>query len=101
MLFDSHETLVQCNNASLFLSLDLENLALWKPTYQSSTRSGASGSEKAVDNRKSDRTFRGGQCSATLPDTKAIWRVDLKDIYRLDRIVIYFRTENKTWGKMR
>ncbi|XP_052691459.1 uncharacterized protein LOC128169342 [Crassostrea angulata] len=77
----------------------LENLALWKPTYQSSTRSGASGSEKAVDNRKSDRTFRGGQCSATLPDTKAIWRVDLKDIYRLDRIVIYFRTENKTWDE--
>ncbi|XP_065943139.1 uncharacterized protein [Magallana gigas] len=77
----------------------LENLALWKPTYQSSTRSGASSSEKAVDNRKSDRTFRGGQCSATLPDTKAIWRVDLKDIYRLDRIVIYFRTENKTWDE--
>ncbi|XP_052696236.1 uncharacterized protein LOC128174838 [Crassostrea angulata] len=77
----------------------LENLALWKPTSQSSTRSGASGSEKAVDNLKSDRTFRGGQCSATLPDTQAYWRVDLKDVYRLDRIVIYFRTENKTWDE--
>ncbi|XP_052696293.1 uncharacterized protein LOC128174907 [Crassostrea angulata] len=78
----------------------LENLALWKPTFQSSTRSGASASEKAVDNQKSDRTFRGGQCSATLNNkTQAYWRVDLKNLYWIDHITIYFRTENQTWNE--
>ena len=78
-----------------------ENLALHKPTWQSSTLSSSTKSEKAVDGNT--RSFLSDNtCAATrdnIQEQDAFWWVNLQRVSAIQTIVVYFRTENLTWGK--
>ena len=78
-----------------------ENLALHKPTWQSSTLSSSTKSENAVDGNT--RSFLSDNtCAATrdnIQEQDAFWWVNLQRVSTIQRIVLYFRTENLTWGK--
>ncbi|XP_052693577.1 uncharacterized protein LOC128171843 [Crassostrea angulata] len=91
---------LSCNVPCLTICRNyLENLAVLKPTWQSSTKSPTSVSGNAVDNKKTIRTAEGGQCTSTLPSTEASWGVNLGGMHWIDHILIYFRTDDKPWDE--
>ena len=77
-----------------------ENLAKFHPT-SSSPDFGFSfmGSGRAVDGRKTDLSAFGGQCYISGNGRPyVLWRVDLLNIRSIERIAIYYRTDNQRWG---
>lgn len=57
-------------------------------------------SSRLVDGKKSNLHLNGDQCSSTTDyQCNAMWRVDLENIRRIERIVVYSRTDNLEWGK--
>ncbi|XP_062599579.1 uncharacterized protein LOC134261136 [Saccostrea cucullata] len=77
-----------------------ENLALLKPTWQSSSHNDTiSGSHKAVDGLKTYLTYHGGQCGVSADKrTTATWWVNLTDIQRIHNIMIHYRTDHLVWN---
>ena len=78
----------------------VENLAKFHPT-SSSPDFGFSfmGSGRAVDGRKTDLSAFGGQCYISGNGRPyVLWRVDLLNIRSIERIAIYYRTDNERWG---
>ena len=76
-------------------------MALNKPTWQEHPYSKDQwGANLAVDGQYADRSAQGGQCtiSANYQPTTLRW-VDLGEILDVSHIVIYYRTDNKIWGK--
>lgn len=74
-----------------------DNVALHKPAYHQypytpdNERYDAS---NAVDERKSDLRWDGGQCAVSLYKQTATWWVNLTSIHSIHHIIIYFRTDN-------
>lgn len=76
-----------------------DNLASKKPTWQIPSIS-IYPPERAVDNLKSNRSAAGNQCAISDGTPHgAIWMVDLQSIQVTNNIMIYYRTEDKTWSK--
>ncbi|XP_073677559.1 fucolectin-like [Garra rufa] len=64
-----------------------ENLALGAEAVQSSTYNYLGAAQKAIDgNRRSDYHFR--SCSHTKGDKDPWWRVDLKEVHKVTRVII-------------
>lgn len=75
------------------------NMALHRPTFQLNTLSKYP-SSRLVDGKKSNLHLNGDQCSSTMNyQCYAMWRVDLMNTRRIERIVVYSRTDNLEWGK--
>lgn len=75
------------------------NMALHRPTFQLNTLSKYP-SSRLVDGKKSNLHLNGDQCSSTMNNQcYAMWRVDLLNTRRIERIVVYSRTDNLEWGK--
>lgn len=73
-----------------------DNVALNKPAYNQypyipDNRFDAI---NAVDGRKFDLKWDGGQCAVSLYQQTAIWWVNLSSIHSIHHITIYFRTDN-------
>ncbi|XP_052695080.1 protein glp-1-like isoform X2 [Crassostrea angulata] len=82
----------------LAISQAYDNIALNKSTYQQSPYKPGDDTydaSNAVDGRKSDLSWGGGQCAASLHSTTAIWWVNLTTIHSIHHITIYFRTDNE------
>lgn len=78
-----------------------DNLASKKPTWQIPSIS-IYPPERVVhvDNLKSNRSAAGNQCAISDGTPHgAIWMVDLQSIQVINNIMIYYRTEDKTWSK--
>lgn len=52
----------------------------------------------AVDGRKSNLTWDGGQCSASAARETATWWVNLTDIHSIHHITIYYMVGQRPWG---
>ena len=72
--------------------LDFENVALRKPTTQSSTGSdehGSYGANRAVDGNK-NRDFNKLSCTHThYQDERPWWRVDLQQAYTVHKVTMF------------
>ena len=76
-----------------------ENLALLRLTDSKYPFDGYTGSEKAVDGKRKSLSYSGGECFISANSrTYAIWKVDLSYPRGIERIVIYYRTDNFMWG---
>nr|XP_034320243.1 receptor-type tyrosine-protein phosphatase zeta-like [Crassostrea gigas] len=80
------------------------NVALNKPAYQQFPYISKNGTDdkfhasNAVDGRKSDLSWDGGQCSFSNGNQTATWWVNLTSVHSIHHITIYFMTDNRTWG---
>lgn len=75
------------------------NLALHRRTYQMSTRITEYPSDKLVDGKVLTGHISQGACTSTLDEkVVAMWIVDLKKPRRIERINVFSRTDNLTWG---
>lgn len=78
------------------------NVATNKPAYlKNQYRPGDHryDASNAVDGKKSDLRFVGGQCaSSVIGNQTATWWVNLTSIYSIHHITIYFMKSNKAWG---
>nr|XP_022303548.1 multiple epidermal growth factor-like domains protein 10 [Crassostrea virginica]XP_022303549.1 multiple epidermal growth factor-like domains protein 10 [Crassostrea virginica] len=70
-----------------------ENLALHKPTWQSSTW-GPFTADLAVDGRG----WNGGQCAESNGGQTAEWRVDLGGVKNIHHVFIQYATGNEVWA---
>ena len=73
------------------------NVALNKPAYQqypSIPGDDRFDASNAVDGRKSDLSFNGGECSVSRAEQTTTWWVNLTTIHSIHHITIYFRTDN-------
>lgn len=77
------------------------NVALNKPAYQQYSyrpRIGKYDASKAVDGRKSDLSWDGGQCAVSdLNKRTATWWVNLTSIYSIHHINIFYIKGNAPW----
>nr|XP_034318798.1 uncharacterized protein LOC105323786 isoform X3 [Crassostrea gigas] len=74
------------------------NMALHRPTFQLHTLFDGQPSSRLVDGKKSDLNILSSQCTSTQDGQSFVmWRVDLENYRRIERIVIYSRTDNKKW----
>lgn len=77
-------------------------MALHRPTFQLNTVSERHPSSRLVDGKHSELHINNNQCSSTSNyQCYAMWRVDLQNTRRIERIVVYSRTGNVEWGKGR
>lgn len=53
-------------------------------------------SDKAVDRKIGPMGMSHEQCTISEPDTTVTWWVNLGKTYRLDHVIIYFKTGNLT-----
>jgi len=85
---------------TLFFVSDIsaQNLALGKPTKQSSTAFGGD-SGRAVDGNK-DGNYFNNSMTHTADESSAWWEVDLGAVYDLDRIVVWNRTDDCCWERL-
>ena len=84
---------------TIYVQSILDNLALKKPTWQSSILMGQS-SDKAVDGKFDDRSIEGNQCAISggvVGDV--VWYVDLESIQSIQSITIIYRTDGIFWSK--
>ncbi|XP_062582655.1 scavenger receptor class F member 1-like [Saccostrea cucullata] len=89
----------------LRIILGYENIALRKPTYQSSAyrsnkyADATYDSSNAVDGLRNNLSAFGGQCaiSGSRRNT-ATWWVNLTSIHSIHDIRVYYRTDNLPWG---
>lgn len=85
-----------CHNLHFFVTV---NMAMHRQTFQLNTLSKYP-SSRLVDGKRSNLHLNGDQCSSTTDyQCNAMWRVDLENIRRIERIVVYSRTDNLEWGK--
>ena len=76
-----------------------ENLALHRPTWQSSTwLSGYSGADRAVDGQYTELLWSEGQCASSLKGQTAEWRGDLGGVKNIHHGLIQYMTDNRVWG---
>ncbi|XP_052717991.1 uncharacterized protein LOC128190120 [Crassostrea angulata] len=71
------------------------NVALNKPAYQQNQwkpDDDTYDASNAVDGRKSDLTWNGGQCAVSAARELAIWWVNLTSVHNINHITIYFLT---------
>nr|XP_011417469.2 multiple epidermal growth factor-like domains protein 10 [Crassostrea gigas] len=75
------------------------NIALNKPAHQLYPILGNDtfDASNAVDGRKSDLLYNGGQCAVSHNNQTATWWVDLNDELSIHHITIYFKTDNVRW----
>ncbi|XP_078330401.1 uncharacterized protein LOC111110994 [Crassostrea virginica] len=72
-----------------------ENFALLRLTDSKYAFNGYTGSEKAVDGKRKSLSYSGGECFISANSrTFASWNVDLSYPRGIERIVIYYRTDN-------
>ncbi|XP_078330374.1 uncharacterized protein LOC111112521 [Crassostrea virginica] len=74
-----------------------ENLALHRPTWQSSTV-GPYTADLAVDGQYTVLAWYGGQCAVSQDEQTAEWRLDLGAVRSIHHIVIQYATNNRVWG---
>lgn len=80
------------------------NIALNKPAFQQFPYISKNGTDdkfharNAVDGRRSDLRWDGGQCSFSNGDQTATWWVNLTSVHSIYHITIYFMTDNIAWG---
>ncbi|XP_061194964.1 multiple epidermal growth factor-like domains protein 10 [Saccostrea echinata] len=78
-----------------------ENIALYKPTWQSLQYNAGDGrfnASNAVDGRKTNLSAWSGECVVSgLKQSSATWWVDLTSIQSIHGIRIYYRTDNTVW----
>lgn len=77
------------------------NVALNKPAYQQNPfkpKDSTGDASNAVDGQKSDLTRNSGQCVVSGGGKNATWWVDLNSIHSIHHIIIYYMTNNQTWG---
>lgn len=71
------------------------NVALNKPAYQQNQwkpDDDTYDASNAVDGRKSDLTWNGGQCAVSFGERVATWWVNLTSVHSIHHITIYFLT---------
>lgn len=78
----------------LFLAV---NIALNKPAYQSRVWHDED-AQNAVDGRKSNQTWKAGECSKTYGDQNATWWANLTSIHIIHHIVVYYMKYYRHWG---
>eukprot|EP00105_Crassostrea_gigas_P012398 XP_011428378.1 PREDICTED: uncharacterized protein LOC105328985 [Crassostrea gigas] len=81
----------------LAISKAYDNVAVNKPAYQQyPLRPGDDtyDASNAVDGRKTDLRWDGGQCAESFAGETATWWVDLTRIHSIHHITILFRTDN-------
>lgn len=75
-------------------------MALHRPAFQLHTLFDGQPISRLVDGKKSDLNIYSSQCTSTQEgQTFVMWRVDLEKYRRIERIVIYLRTNNVKWGE--
>lgn len=75
------------------------NIALNKPAHlQHPLNDNTHTASNAVDGRKSDLTWEGGQCSTSAGRETATWWVNLTDIRSIHHITIYYMIGLRPWG---
>lgn len=77
------------------------NIALNKPAqlqHRLILNDNTSDARNAVDGRKSDLTWDGGQCSPSAGRETATWWVNLTDIRSIHHITIYYMVGQRPWG---
>lgn len=77
------------------------NIALNKPAYQQhplNPNDNTRNARNAVDGRKSDLTWEGGQCSTSAGRETATWWVNLTGIRSIHHINIYYMVGERPWG---
>lgn len=73
-----------------------------KQTWQSSTFSSYGTSDKAVDGHFMSRLFSDGQCAlGGVNQRRVTWWVNLGEIYRINHVVLAFRTDNLKWSEFK
>lgn len=84
------------------MSVSTVNIALNKSASQTNPIIGELyDASNAVDGRKTNLTFKGGQCASSKEKMEtATWWVNLASINSIHHITIYYRTNNKQWPSM-
>ncbi|XP_052711963.1 protein draper-like [Crassostrea angulata] len=75
------------------------NIALNKPAYQSRVWHDED-AQNAVDGRKSNQTWKAGECSKTYGDQNATWWANLTSIHIIHHIVVYYMKYYRHWGSV-
>lgn len=86
---------------SLKIIIVTVNVALNKTAYQQNPLKqnySTGDASNAVDGQKSDLTRNGGQCVVSAGRETATWWVNLTSIHSIQKIKIYYMTDNKPWG---
>ncbi|XP_052680321.1 multiple epidermal growth factor-like domains protein 10 [Crassostrea angulata] len=76
------------------------NVALNKPAYHKHAvpDSDIVDANNAVDGRKSDTNYDGGQCAGSYVSQIATWWVNLTRLHSIHHITLYFSTDANPWG---
>ena len=79
-----------------------ENLAFKKSTWQLHSFDNVhSLGDRAVDGKRSNLTWAGGECSASkIGESTAEWRVDLGNVLSIHHIFIQYATNGQEWGEI-
>lgn len=79
----------------------LENIAIKKPAYQQTPfipGNDIYAASNAVDGRRTNLKYNGGQCAVSASGQTATWWVNLTSIHSIHHITIYFLTNDKNFG---
>nr|XP_034320795.1 uncharacterized protein LOC105339512 [Crassostrea gigas] len=78
-----------------------ENIAIKKPAYQQNPYfpdNDTFAASTAVDGRRTNLKWNGGQCAVSASGQTATWWVNLTSIHSIHHITIYYMTNNWIWG---
>lgn len=96
-----HKSLVSKVHCNVKIFFSLVNIALNKPAnlqHPLIPDDNTHNASNAVDGRKSNLTWDGGQCSASAARETATWWVNLTDIHSIHHIAIYYMVGQRPWG---